>query len=129
MATNVTNRPPRIEEIEEVAGMDSGLSRRWRSLPGPVRKSVVLTIGLTLFVIGAVLVILPGPFSLPFVIAGLAILSSEFLWAARLMERGQASVVAARKWVGRVPTPALITVGLFVFLAICATAYWWLTRG
>ncbi len=105
--------------------MRRAVAARWRALPAPMRKSVVLTIGITLLTIGAALVILPGPFTLPFVIAGIAVLSSEFVWAARLLERGKATAGSTMGWVGRVPTPALIAIVVLLIGAIAAAGYWW----
>lgn len=61
----------------------------WRNTPKPVRRSVVGVIGSTLVLLGAALVVLPGPFTLPLVIAGLAVLASEFAWAERLLVQGR----------------------------------------
>jgi uncharacterized membrane protein YbaN (DUF454 family) len=52
-----------------------------------VRRVIVLVIGSTLIGIGLVLIVLPGPFTLPFVIAGLILLAGEFVWAERLLEK------------------------------------------
>ena len=50
------------------------------------RRVIVLVIGFTVVLAGLVLLVLPGP---AFVVipAGLAILSTEFVWAARLLKR------------------------------------------
>lgn len=64
----------------------------WRRTPKTVRRSIVGVLGLTLILIGGVLVVLPGPFTLPFVIAGLAVLASEFVWAERLLVQGRKRV-------------------------------------
>ena len=63
----------------------------WRGVPTPVRKLIVMVIGFTLIAIGGVLIILPGPFTLPFVIGGLFILAIEFTWARSLLTRAQES--------------------------------------
>ena len=63
----------------------------WRSVPSPVRKTIVLVIGFTLIAIGAVLIVLPGPFTLPFVIGGLFVLAAEFTWAKSLLTKAQDS--------------------------------------
>jgi hypothetical protein len=63
----------------------------WRGLPTPVRKLIVIVIGFTLIAIGGVLIILPGPFTLPPVIAGLFILALEFTWARSLLNKAQES--------------------------------------
>ena len=63
----------------------------WRGVPTPVRKLIVIVIGFTLIAIGGVLIILPGPFTLPFVIGGLFILAIEFTWARSLLNKAQES--------------------------------------
>ena len=65
--------------------------RIWRQGPAPVRKLIVLVIGFTLIAIGSILIILPGPFTLPFMIGGLFILAIEFTWARSLLTKAQES--------------------------------------
>ena len=60
-------------------------------MPSPVRKTIVLVIGFTLIAIGAILIVLPGPFTLPFVIGGLFVLAAEFTWAKSLLTKAQES--------------------------------------
>ena len=50
-----------------------------------------MVIGFTLIAIGGVLIILPGPFTFPFVIGGLFILAIEFTWARSLLTKAQES--------------------------------------
>ena len=77
----------------------------WRQVPSPVRKLIVLVIGFTLIAIGSVLIILPGPFTLPFVIGGLFVLAIEFTWARSLLAKAQDSAkkVDPRKLTKRKP--------------------------
>mgnify|MGYP000088265506 FL=1 len=63
----------------------------WRGVPTPVRKLIVMVIGFTLIAIGTVLIILPGPFTLPFMIGGLFVLAIEFTWAKSLLTKAQES--------------------------------------
>jgi uncharacterized membrane protein YbaN (DUF454 family) len=63
----------------------------WSQVPSPVRKLIVLVIGFTLIAIGGVLIILPGPFTLPFIIGGLFVLAAEFTWAKSLLTKAQES--------------------------------------
>jgi hypothetical protein len=63
----------------------------WSQVPAPVRKLIVVVIGFTLIAIGTVLIILPGPFTLPFMIGGLFILAIEFTWAKSLLTKAQES--------------------------------------
>jgi hypothetical protein len=65
--------------------------RIWRQVPAPVRKLIVLVIGFTLIAIGSILIILPGPFTLPFMIGGLFVLAIEFTWAKSLLTKAQES--------------------------------------
>ncbi len=59
--------------------------KAWKALPVKLRKTVALVIGSTSIVFGALLIVLPGPFTIPFVIFGLMILSLEFVWAESLL--------------------------------------------
>lgn len=63
--------------------------KTWKMVPKPVRQLIVLVIGSTLIVIGGLLVVLPGPFTLPFIFAGLVVLAAEFVWAERILERAK----------------------------------------
>jgi tellurite resistance protein TerC/cation:H+ antiporter len=61
------------------------------------RQLVIGVLGTTIVLIGLVLLILPGP-GIPILIAGLAILATEFLWAKRLLNdvKSRASNAAHR---------------------------------
>ncbi|MBU6380304.1 MAG: PGPGW domain-containing protein [Acidobacteria bacterium] len=67
--------------------MKKRASKAWKLLPAPVRKTIVLVIGSTLIITGLLLVVLPGPFTLPLVILGLVILALEFAWAEAMLIR------------------------------------------
>lgn len=77
----------------------------WRGVPSPLRKLIVIVIGFTLIAIGGILIILPGPFTLPFVIGGLFVLAIEFTWARSLLTKAQESAkkVDPRKFKKRKP--------------------------
>lgn len=60
-------------------------------MPRPVRRTIVFVIGFTLIAIGGVLIVLPGPFTLPLVIGGLVILAAEFAWAESLLRKAKDS--------------------------------------
>lgn len=59
-----------------------GWRGRWQKVPDPIRKTLVFLVGSTLIVTGILLVVLPGPFTIPLLLAGLAVLATEFAWAA-----------------------------------------------
>jgi hypothetical protein len=64
-------------------------------------KSLVLLVGGVFIAIGIVLVVLPGPLTIPPVLLGLYIWSTEFAWAERWRARaaiqGRAAWLAARR--------------------------------
>ena len=65
------------------------LRKAWTNVPKPVRQVIALVIGGTLMIIGGFLIVLPGPFTLPFVFAGLLVLAGEFVWAQRFLDRAR----------------------------------------
>lgn len=75
------------------------LHKLWKALPRSVRKTIVLVIGSTLIALGAALIVLPGPFTMPLVILGLVVLAVEFTWAESLLIKAkfQAKRIDPRK--------------------------------
>ncbi len=70
-----------------------------------IRKLVYSVIGVTVVLIGIIMIVLPGP---AFVVIplGLAILASEYAWARRIMRRGRVFVGRVRKPKRRTTTAA-----------------------
>lgn len=66
----------------------------WRKLPHPLRWLTAATVGATLVIVGLIFMVLPGPGS-ALVIAGLAILATEFTWAEILLNRTKHQVSRA----------------------------------
>lgn len=60
----------------------------WNALPHPIRWVVAATVGGTLLVLGLLFLVLPGP-GIPLIIAGLAILATEFTWAELLLHKAK----------------------------------------
>jgi len=67
--------------------MKSKFVQAWKLLPKVLRKTIVLLIGSTLILTGLLLIVLPGPFTLPFLVLGLVVLALEFAWAETLLIR------------------------------------------
>ena len=65
------------------------LGKLWKTLPSSIRKTIVLVIGSTFILLGAALIVLPGPFTMPLVILGLLILAVEFTWAESLLMKAK----------------------------------------
>lgn len=83
-------------------------------------KTAVFLLGLGLIVLGLVLSVLPGPLTIPPVLAGLAVWALEFAFAERLLRRARRQADSA--WAAAQAHPVrsgLVTVG---GLALAVTA-------
>ena len=78
------------ELLREARVMRSRFTATWKSLPTAIRRTIVSVIGFTLIAVGLLLVVLPGPFTLPLVILGLLVLALEFAWADRMLDKVKA---------------------------------------
>lgn len=67
--------------------MKSKIAQTWKLLPTALRKTIVLVIGFTLIVTGLLLIVLPGPFTMPLLVLGLVVLALEFAWAETMLIR------------------------------------------
>jgi hypothetical protein len=100
----------------------SGLRARLRRTPGGalLLKGVVLLVGGVFIALGLVLVVLPGPLTIPPVLLGLYIWSTEFAWAerlrARMAVRGRAAWQATRRH--PVHATAVTLLGLVAVVAV-----------
>ncbi len=82
-------------------------------------KAIVLVAGLLFILLGVALAALPGPLTIPPILLGLYIWSTEFAWADRLLER--AKVSARKTWVkakAKPITSALVTIAGLVALGV-----------
>lgn len=69
----------------------------WGRAPTRLRQGIVLLLGGTIVLLGLALVVLPGPFTLPLLILGFAILGTEFAWAASALEKTKAGMAAGTR--------------------------------
>ena len=67
--------------------MKNKFVQAWKFLPSPIRKTIVLLIGSTLIITGLLLIVLPGPFTMPLLVLGLVVLALEFAWAESMLMR------------------------------------------
>ena len=65
------------------------MKKNWLLLPKGLRKVIAFSIGSFLVLAGLVLIVLPGPFTMPLVIAGLFVLAVEFAWAERFLAKAK----------------------------------------
>jgi uncharacterized protein (TIGR02611 family) len=61
-----------------------------------VKRFFIALMGGTVVLVGIALLVLPGP-GIVIILAGLAILASEFLWARRAMQHCKSALTEARK--------------------------------
>lgn len=98
------------------------------SLPAPIRKVLVLVTGAVLILVGLALVWLPGPFTVPFLIAGVAVLSTEYVWASSLLKVGTEQSVRLLR---TLRNPWILGAALLGTAVVAITAYtivrpgWW----
>jgi Putative transmembrane protein (PGPGW) len=96
------------ELVEELETETPELARRWHDHPtivpfkvvgrfiGRNSKRVAITIaGVLLLILGAALLVLPGP-GLLVIIAGLAVLATEYVWAQRLLRIAREKATQAK---------------------------------
>jgi hypothetical protein len=97
---------------------------RWRKVPQKLRRFVVCLLGGTVILLGLLLIVLPGPFTIPLVAAGAAILSTEYEWAKKILDMGEQKVRSSGLLFRRYfKVTTLITVGLMFSLGVGAFVY------
>ena len=76
------------------------MKKKWLLLPKRLRQIIAFSVGSFLVLAGLVLIVLPGPFTMPLVIAGLFVLAIEFAWAERFLAKakGHASKIVPKKF-------------------------------
>jgi hypothetical protein len=80
---------------------------------------MVFVLGLAFVVLGLVLIVAPGPLTIPPILLGLWIWSTEFAWADRQLERAKAKGRVAWDDARRRPVlSAVVTGGGLVALAV-----------
>jgi hypothetical protein len=84
-----------------------------------VLQALVFLLGLFFILLGLALAALPGPLTIPPILLGVWIWSTEFAWAHRLLERAKRSAQEAWEQAKRKPvTSALITGSGLVALGV-----------
>jgi len=99
----------------------SGWKAALRRTPGGASavKVVVFLVGLLFILLGVALIALPGPLTIPPILIGLYIWSTEFAWADRLLDRAKASAREAWDNAKRRPvTTAGVTLGGILALVV-----------
>jgi hypothetical protein len=93
--------------------------RRTRAGTIALRLLVFVT-GLLFVLLGGVLIVLPGPLTIPPVLLGVYIWSTEFFWAERLRDRAEEQARQAWEAAKQRPVHAALVTGGGIALAISA---------
>ena len=86
---------------------------------GLLLRGVVFVVGLLFVLLGVALIALPGPLTIPPILLGVYVWSTEFAWADRLLERAKRSAEEAWEQAKRRPVAsAAVTLGGLVALGV-----------
>lgn len=112
--------PPRSALDERYARF----ARRFREVPGGhlTLRVVVFLVGLLFVAGGVVLIVLPGPLTIPPLLVGVYVWSFEFTWARRLRVRVLTS--AGQAWQQAKAHPVRAVVITVLGLVLAAAAVW-----
>ena len=99
----------------------TGVRAKLRRTPGGAQllQVLVFVVGLICILIGIALAALPGPLTIPPILLGLYVWSTEFAWADRLLDRAKAS--AREAWAKAKAKPVLsafVTLGGLAALGV-----------
>jgi hypothetical protein len=107
------DRPPVEGPSGDVAAPPRGWRARARRTPGGalLLKCGVFVLGLLFILLGLALLALPGPLTIPPILLGVWIWSSEFAWANRLFDRAKRSAREAWENARRRPVVSALVTG------------------
>ena len=84
-------------------------------------KVGVFALGLVFVLLGVVLIVLPGPLTIPPILLGVYIWSTEFAWADRLKDRAVDSAKEAWEAARRRPLASALITGGGIVLVVAGT--------
>lgn len=99
----------------------TGVRARMRRTPGGAQllQVLVFVVGLAFILLGLVLVVAPGPLTIPPILIGLYVWSTEFAWADRWLDRAKDSAREAWEQAKAKPVvSALVTTSGLVALGV-----------
>lgn len=113
------------ERSAEARERSTGWLARTRRTPGGrhLLKVLVFLLGLAFVLLGLALIVAPGPLTIPPILVGLYIWSTEFHWAERLLDKAKEQ--ARDAWEDAKSKPVLsafVTVGGLVALGVALWA-------
>ena len=114
--------------VGAVRGRSTGWRAALRRTPAGalLLKGLVFTLGLAFVVLGCVLIVAPGPLTIPPILLGLWIWSTEFAWADRQLDRAKASARVA--WADAQRRPVVSGVVTGGGLVVLGVGLWLIAR-
>jgi glucose/arabinose dehydrogenase len=101
------------------------LKRIYRSTPKQVRQLIIGVVGFTILLLGAALLILPGP-GIVVIVVGLVVLAVEFVWAKSLLAKVKARMPSkeqVRTWSPLKKTLLGISAAIGVLFTVASAVY------
>ena len=114
-----TDAPPKPKLVRRLEAKRETYAEK----PRPIRW-LVAAAGFTLLLAGVVMLVLPGPAFLVIPL-GLALLSIQFCWAGRLLDRSLVEADKAKRKAAETSTTQKVLTGGAVVLAACAGIALW----
>src|SRR3954463_6935400 len=133
MPSTTNSRSPDADAAPALGGPAPAPRGSWRDRVrrkpgiGQAYRVGVFILGLAFIALGGVLIVLPGPLTIPPILVGLWIWSTEFRWAHRLFENAKQKGREAWAHAKRHPVSStVITVGgiVAVIAAVWAVNHW-----
>ncbi|GAB3046941.1 TIGR02611 family protein [Sediminivirga luteola] len=115
-------RPPRLYRLSRLQALRARERVRANRHVDRGYRALIGVLGGCIVVLGLIMVPLPGPGWLV-VIAGIALISTEFHWARRLLRFTRRKVLAWGRWVAAQPLWVRGVLGLGTFLFVSAVVY------
>src|SRR3954451_18343993 len=113
-----------MERAEKPTMVERLRDQRERHLERPrIVRALYVVVGVTLLLAGIAMLVAPGPAFVVIPVA-LAILSLEFTWAERLLERSLEQAETARRKASETTTAQRVTTAVAVALGCGAIAAW-----
>lgn len=89
---------------------------QWKQIPGFIRKPVAFIIGFAFIILAALTGWLPGPGGIPLFLIGIAILSTEFLWAKKIKDMVLDLLKWCRNWYRQHRTAGMVILTSFALI-------------
>jgi uncharacterized protein (TIGR02611 family) len=108
-------KPPLVERLRERREEHRARSR--------IIRALYIVVGLTVLLGGLIMLVTPGP-AFVLIPIGLAVLSLEFTWAERLLDRSLEEAERAKRKAAETTTTQRVLTGIATALGIGAFAAW-----